>query len=490
MVHFETLIVGAGMAGLAAASRADTPVVLMEAGPPLEVRHKNLLPGREAPHQWRFPDRDPTFKRYWATTLKPHFDEGSGLRVQLGGRSNYWHGVCLPIEERALCAWPQAVVDELKSSAAGVGSYQATSNILNRWMKQHGSAVRLDACRGPREQAFIDLLVKAAFKPRPVPQAAYELQVGDEVRQVPYTPLPEVQAHRHKFMTGCRVLELGPDKRGVRLLVDDGGTTSAITASRVILAGGTIESTRLVAMAKMRLHGEKHAAYPGLSDHLVQGFMANIPRGYFDIPPSLGRAFCYQPALDEADSNLFWELTPSADGETERLVVWTMGEKLPANCEVQVEALPGPAAAHVRIDHIVHPKDLNVVERQVSLLNSVAERLLGPDRQGIRITTDDWQRGTPSWLDAFTAAERAQETRQTKRGGPIKVHPFVRPLGSIDHEAGTLPLGSVLDTRGVLPELPEVSVVGPATFPRSGAANPTLTILALARAHLTSLDQA
>ena len=54
------------------------------------------------------------------------------------------------------------------------------------------------------------------------------------------------------------------------------------------------------------------------------------------------------------------------------------------------------------------------------------------------------------------------------------------PIGSEQHEAGTLHLGgALLDERAKERAVGGLYVTGPATFPRTGAANPALTILAL-----------
>ncbi|KZS69055.1 hypothetical protein A4G26_07715 [Mycobacterium kansasii] len=54
--------------------------------------------------------------------------------------------------------------------------------------------------------------------------------------------------------------------------------------------------------------------------------------------------------------------------------------------------------------------------------------------------------------------------------------------GSVDHEAGTPPLGGEhVNPAGRVPPAAGAYVIGPATFPRSGAANPSLTTLTLAR---------
>jgi choline dehydrogenase-like flavoprotein len=58
--------------------------------------------------------------------------------------------------------------------------------------------------------------------------------------------------------------------------------------------------------------------------------------------------------------------------------------------------------------------------------------------------------------------------------------PYRCPLGTVDHEGGTLALGSeCVGASSELRELPGVFVGGPCLFPRAGAANPSLTTLAL-----------
>ena len=52
-------------------------------------------------------------------------------------------------------------------------------------------------------------------------------------------------------------------------------------------------------------------------------------------------------------------------------------------------------------------------------------------------------------------------------------------LGTEDHEGGTLPLGGILDDDGEFRSVRGLYAAGPATFPRLGAANPSLTTLAL-----------
>ncbi|MDI6097201.1 hypothetical protein QLQ12_01075 [Actinoplanes sp. NEAU-A12] len=480
MIHTEeeTVIVGAGMAGLAVSAGARRSTFLIESGTETDPSHKNILPGHRALDLWHRTNRDKTFKRHWSTSRAPHFRTGSGLRQRVGGRSLYWHGVCLPIEDRALLDWPAEIVAELTSAAPHACSYATTGRALNGWLDGHRTGHRLDECRGPREESFLAHLRSAGFAALPVPQAAREVSVDGEIRQLPYSPLTESPDRPRRILTGGRVLSVVPHGDRFRLTVAHGRATSEMTARRVVLAAGTIENTRLVAGLRMHIRNTREMACPGLNDHIVQGFVANVPRGLFALPRPHGRVFCYLPALDEASSNLFWEVTPIPGSDTERLAVWTMGEKLPGGCSVVVRAAPRDRAPRVHIDGILAFDDLTVVRQQARLLGEVAERLLGVQPGAVWTTPEDYARGKPSWMEAVQAA--GHETGR----GKIRIHPYVYPLGSVDHESGTLPLGKELRLDGALPEAPGLSVVGPATFPRSGAANPSLTTLTLARRHL------
>jgi choline dehydrogenase-like flavoprotein len=57
---------------------------------------------------------------------------------------------------------------------------------------------------------------------------------------------------------------------------------------------------------------------------------------------------------------------------------------------------------------------------------------------------------------------------------------YERPLGSVDHEACTHAIGAMCSEELSVAALPAVYLSGPGVFPRAGAANPGLTILAVA----------
>ena len=64
------------------------------------------------------------------------------------------------------------------------------------------------------------------------------------------------------------------------------------------------------------------------------------------------------------------------------------------------------------------------------------------------------------------------------QGTPIS---WTNPLGSENHESSTLPIGPILTEQLEFHTIKHLFAVGPACFPRPGAANPSLTTLALAR---------
>ncbi len=97
---------------------------------------------------------------------------------------------------------------------------------------------------------------------------------------------------------------------------------------------------------------------------------------------------------------------------------------------------------------------------------------------------------TPKDLALWDAMDRAADdvARVLARGQTLEILGKNRDgLGTTHHEAGTLwmgdrsPSASVTNAQGALWELPNAYVVGPALFPTTGSPNPMLTGIALAR---------
>ncbi|MEU6591253.1 GMC oxidoreductase [Streptomyces sp. NPDC046881] len=469
----QVAVVGSGIAGLTLARELALSgvrsCVVLEAGPAGDLRHKNSLPGDVGLRLWHTAAADPYFARSWSSDRPPHFHRASGIRRRVGGRSLYWHGVCLPIENDVLRAgaWPPSVVDAL-GSVSGSGLYADTARRLEDWLGEP-----LDASRGPLEAAVLKWLLAQGYFARTVPQAArFDRATGI---RVPYSPvehwlredpggLPPVHAR-------CEVLEMTPTASGrVALTLDSGGSRRVLVAQRVCLAAGTLPTTVLAGRLMMRVAGTDECRLEGLNDHIVQGFTASVPRRVLALPRLPGDALCYVPRTDPTESNLFLDVTETSDPDRVLLTAWTMGEQVGGDSAVRVPRDPGaPALVDVRLSE----RDHRVIRHQTRQLRELAERLAGNP-----VLTGEWHfaAGSPEYLPARTRARAHGDD-----GDGIAFFPYVYPLGSVDHESGTLPLGSPLaDDYGALRCLPAVRVAGPAAFPRSGAANPSLTTMALA----------
>lgn len=469
-------IVGAGLAGLTLARELALagvrPTVVLEAGPGKDLRHKNALPEGASMRLWHAAASDPYFVREWTSSRPPHYDRGSGYRQRVGGRSLYWHGVCLPLEDDVLHdkVWPRSVVGALGVDP-GKGLYAEVQLRLEGWLGEP-----LDSCRGSVEEALLNTLYAHGYESvRPVPQAARaHPQTGS---WIPYSPVEHWMEPRGSLLPAvypnCRVLEVGETRSGrAWLKISDGGQDRVLKADRVFLAAGTLPTSRLAGQAVMRQTGNDHCELVGLNDHIVQGFMAVVPRQVLKLPQKSGRALCFMPKTGYATSNLFLDVADSADPERVLLTAWTMGEQLNSKTAVRLRREP-EAVPEIGVQFSEH--DCMVVRIQTQQLSELAARLFDAELcdADFVMADSDFASGAPAYYPARLRAG-------AHRSSDIRFFPYVYPLGSVDHEAGTLGLGSLTDESGALRCLPSVHGAGPALFPRSGAANPSLTTMALA----------
>lgn len=440
------VVVGAGLAGL------ETACGLRAAGADVLV----LAGGRTAP-----PGR-------WSSVLPGHYRDAPVNRRGVGGRSLYWHGVVLRLEDWALCdpVWPSQVVADLAGAPGRAGLYELVESQLTAW-----AGAPLDAARGDADAALATLLTGVvAGRVLNVPRAVRETTAGWSA----YTPLESWRrlSERRRLHADAEALALlVRGGRGVEVRTCDSrsGSTSVVEAAHVVLAAGTLENTRLVA----QVLGDPDAAYAGLADHLVQGFLVVLPAEALGLRAP-GEGFAYAAGDAKSRSNLFARVRPAGDGARLLLDVWAMGEQLPGAASKLAVERPGRLPWTMRIEPGLSAADLAVLAAQRHLLADVWHRLA--EAVGVR--------PLPLAFPDFMLAQRAFTGL-----GPLDVHrplgrpvAYTWPLGSVDHESGTLPLGGRhVDLDGRVRGVDGVYVTGPAMFPRAGAANPSLTTLALAR---------
>ena len=175
---------------------------------------------------------------------------------------------------------------------------------------------------------------------------------------------------------------------------------------------------------------------------------------------------------------MFVSITRSRDDDQTIFVdTWTMGEQLPQleNVVYLDSSQPVPRQAYVHAQ--LSRSDQAMIELMQQTLSSIRKALLGALGPSASILTP------ASYASPQVVADLSEALLRTlgpSSSTPVPVQ-FVNPLGTVNHEAGTLPFGSVISDTGEFNSIQGLYAVGPCTFPRMGAANPSLTTLALAK---------
>lgn len=471
----RVLVLGGGMSGLATAQRlaargVDGTVVVEAGDRDLDDHINAVLSEQEIEDRWRIPGEDPVLWRPWDSAFPPHYDGATGLRRQLGGRSLYWHGVVLRMDPWALAdgsPWPDALVSD-------TGLYDEVERDLVHW-----SGRPLQASRSTTEDALLDWFGSTGHTAAErAPLAVRRFATGAGPRWRAYSPLyagtAQVPAVRDtsavQVVTGERAVHLVVRRNGVEALLEDRATgrVRSVWADAVVLAAGTVENTRLVAQA---LGDGGPARYTGLSDHILQGFTVHLPGNPWGAGGGEG-ACLVVPGDGDSRSNTFAKLIDAPAGDGVFLDVWEMGEQEPS--ELGAVEFPDRSVPPWRTS--VHTgltvPDAELVADQRSRLQQVWDEVAGSlGLPGSRLDFGDYQaadRDVDGYLDEAVV----------ESGTAVG---YVNTLGATDHESGTLPYGRVLEPTGQVRDAAGVFVAGPAAFPRPGAANPSLTTLALAR---------
>ncbi|WP_189967147.1 GMC oxidoreductase [Streptomyces violascens] len=479
--HCRVVIAGGGLAGLEVARHLSAlgvdDVLVVEAGPAEDLLHINSAHRPDqALRTFLDPADDPHFQRCWTSQSAPHYLANAGLRRRLGGRSLYWYGASLPVEDWALADWPESVVRDLR------GSWRGGRPLY----EQVAADLGVDPGRLDAQQPALEL---GGFRLVRTPQA--ETRFGDEGRWYAYSPLdhwrdPVTGAALDgprgiRFLCGTEVLSVDiEDGRACGLHVREsstGATARRISADAVVLAAGTIESSRLAIQALCAIDPGRSPRLTGLTDHLVQGFFLRVrdadaqgaSHGLRGVVPGSYVTACE----DTVRSNLFITIERPEPGVL-LFDVRLTGEQAPGPGSHVTCEPTGAYPWHTTVTAELAPADRDVVAGQREVLNKVWRQLAAEfSLDATPLVFDDFDH--PVRTNAFVLPESIGA--QTSQG------PFTWSslLGTEDHEGCTLPLGEVLDDRHEFAAVPGLYACGPATFPRMGAANPSLTTLALAR---------
>ncbi|GAU67184.1 putative flavin-containing monooxygenase [Streptomyces sp. NBRC 110611] len=436
----DTAVIGAGMAGAAVAAElelAGRDYKLLEAGP---HRGRAHIAADEDSAHLADPAQDPSFAPFLA---QPGALYGplSGYRRRVGGRSLYWRGICLRVEDDVLREWPDEVRRALLGTGDDPGLYAHIEAALRTWC----GGIQLTQARTTTEAEMVKELAGLGYPAVPTPRAIRTLGQG---RWEAYSPVTDLPSER--ILAGHRVSAVRKRPGGYSLVLDD-GDGPALAARHVVLCAGTVGNIELV---DGLLHGRgREPRRYSLVDHVACGMLVVDSHGRHEAMESSVYAGFDAPSR----SNLIVER--QRHGEGVLLDAWAMGEQPP---EATSTVLAGDATS-VTLEPAARAA-LDAVRRdQRHLLGELARRT------GL----------TTRFREEYVSFDEALARAEAEPGTAVS---YDATIGELDHESGGLPLdGEHVDVNGQLREAPEVAVAGPCLFPRAGAANPSLTTLALAR---------
>ncbi|MFR9773947.1 FAD-dependent oxidoreductase [Nocardia sp. SC052] len=451
--RYDVVVIGAGLVGCEVAQRLrrqGADVVVIEAGPHRGHRH---IGERAETEYLENRDTDPDFRAYFP--FNSHAGLGSaGYRRRVGGRGLYWRGIVLPIERRALDDWPAEVSNRLADGPNQPGSYARLISELDQWVGVGGTSAPRNTC----ESRMLDKLEDFGLHAVPTPRA---VRTGVDGRWSAYSAVGELPSECVR--SGAPVTAIVPESRGFRVSIDF--DACGVMADRVVLAGGAFENIRLVDSMLLEVNASRPSEYP-VFDHVATGsvmFEPHVTSGSADA--SSGSVDPRVPAegsvwlgyVPEADSNLFFEQRPMHGGVVHDS--WTMGEY----------PIHSPALLTVSRDRGL---TLDVPARSVAAVSELHERQIHALRAALDRCGIDLAGGA---VGGYRAAE------ELALANPGAAFPYFEPPGDLDHESSGLAIGGdLVSTEGELRAIPGIYVSGSALFPRPGAANPSLTSLALA----------
>src|SRR6266567_1946607 len=533
---FDIIVVGGGSFGSALAQYAldrdacgNHRILVLEAGPFVFAEHVQNLPmvGVAAPPPITV---DPGVPRaeVWGLPWRSNVPDGfPGLAYCTGGRSLFWGGWSPQLLEAETPAdrWPVSVLADLRTrvldSEQGGYFHQAARQIgvtetndfifgpMHRALRRHvfdlppgvapatSEQLKLEAPlavqgRGPRSGFFplnkfsgMPLLMKAA-------RQAWADSGGDDVRK------------RLMVVPNCHVtgLETTVDSGvgQVRVVHTNHGPIPVPDRGVVVLAAGTIESTRVALLA-----------FQGTLGYGLMGtnLMAHMRSNYTFRIPRQALQYLGAGVQDLQESALFVKgRKPHADGSESHfhLQITAAGLHAPGgNSEVELfQAIPDidlldqfRAIADDRV--VITLRGVGEMQpqnpaRRITLSGAVDE--LGMQRAFVQLgdargpatpaespqTSNDrelWQamdNAADAVRDVIAAGQPFEEISARVRDG----------LGSTHHESGTLwmgedPTASVTTPNARFHHVVNAYAIGPALLPTMGSPNPMLSGVALAR---------
>lgn len=562
---FDVIILGGGSFGSVCAQHLFTRdsthshrILVLDGGPftiPEHVQNLPVLAGLNVPdatsiqdlrNQGQFgPDkpREEVWGIPWHSPTK-----FPGLAYCLGGRSLYFGGWCPQLLDAEMTAWPQAVRDDLDANYFAQASEQIGTNVTN------------DFISGPLQEALRQILfngIQAGHVPEAIPlnQLPVHAPIQTDIDQLE-APLAVQSTTRpglfpfNKFSTAplltraaraaysesggddfkkrlmivprCHVIQLqtedvivnGQPLKRVHTVVTDQGPVPVAQHGVVIVALGTIESTRLALLSFGNVANANQLG-GNLMAHLRSNVTIRIPRNSLpgNLPQDLMASALFVKGRHQFADNSFGhfhlQITAAGLGNLGTDSEAELFKKIPdidtfdafSNAHAQAvvitirgigEMQPGNSANGVRLDP---ETDESGAQRCFVSLPDPSQPATPQSRKDREL----WDAMDQATDQAARIFANGRDFEIFTPGGPIKVAanadlravlPYTPGrrdgIGTTHHEAGSLAMGansavSATNADGRLHAVANAYIAGPALFPSLGSPNPMLTGVALSR---------
>lgn len=444
---FDCVVVGAGSAGLTAARtllERQLRVAVLEAGPAPLLTH---IFNTELRFDRQLSDNIRSQNRY-SPTLQTGAPFGQNFSC-LGGRGLFWNGSSPQTRAHDFDGWPFKLKD--------LDPFYIWAREQFRVHTQFGQS--------RMARSLIGDLTKAGLAAEAGPFAA------DTPLIPPGTLSAGVASGLGVFLRGCgHAITAGAAQIATRVRVDqvllsnrDGacgvtatdratGTQREVRARSVILAAGGVESIRIAALSK--IPDDSGRIGIGLQDHIFYRSYHDGPQRYDPTTPEV--AAVHIPAVSQSSHQ--WEI--HAPGRR----FFTVDDGTPWH--------PAPGSAYSLMIRSFAPTtkhDANRVEVHDGDLGSAVIHFAYTDDDRAQMDAMRTQSKQIAHVLGLTIAEEAVDNP-----------------GSSFHEAGGLDMGtdpatSVTQSHGGFHRVPNLVCADAAAFPRIGAVNPHLTIVAVSR---------
>lgn len=468
----QVVVIGSGMGGgVLADELADlgVDVLVLEAGSYLLPVHAGNIPrkhrvGAFSKHVWEL------FEQVKSVGYRnaPGSAYVGAQAYNLGGRSVFWGGLIPRLGVWELETWPEAVrvdlaagryvqaEDLMNATAPATERQQEVIDALNQALPDHRHrdapvAVQYRGARGLSVPSGLfstaDLLLESLQVVGPDPQRL-RVNLHHEVTRLETAGGAVTRVHFRDHLTG---------------------TDGTVEADLVVLAAGTVESATLVLRSGLDDPAEKVGV--GITDH-------PISFTHFALPPG-------SPFVGGSAKTWSWPLDAgSASGQYN--LVLEIGSDFNQNRFVDDDALRRHLELRggVGLGEVVALFNTPLVEDNRLTLDGDGRPVVRMAQAGIaQDATDRAQRTATQVLERIGADDLGEGLALRPAG-----------LGGVAHEVGTLRMSEAAADGVVTPDLQyrgydNLYVCDLSVFPTSPAANPSLTLVALAHRlarHLTT----